>query len=322
LHAHHQRTLPRPWIAGPSSEGRHGAHARSVSDPRLPDQGARGRLSMYPVSTPSPASSRFRPVLRQRCDATLEPASTSVPQPLPLLEGISEIDQEARLWLTDMQPGSSKRLAGSYCTERLLFLDVDGVLNCLATCSSPSAIVTEGWPCPLAPALLRRLRRVLEATGALVVLSSAWRMQEISRVALAKGLLQVGIPLARIVGSTPYLPGRPRAHEVLQWLECYGPPAAWTAVDDLDLWSEAPLAMEGHAVRTYIKSGLTEAAARETVSHLRVGAEQRGGALKQHALSSAPLPGALGGASCAKPDAELHAMLPPLFIARHSSCSR
>ena len=41
-----------------------------------------------------------------------------------------------------------------YVAARLLFLDIDGVLNTIASLSSPTAIVTPGWPGPLSKPLL------------------------------------------------------------------------------------------------------------------------------------------------------------------------
>ena len=152
--------------------------------------------------------------------------------------------------------------------QRLLFLDIDGVLNTFATLGSSRAVTTNGWPAPISRPLLARLKRVLERTNALVVLSTAWRLDELGRRALQVGLASAGIDNSRIVGATPYQGGGPRAHEISAWLQTYGPCAAWAAVDDIDLWSESPRAMESHAVRTSLATGLTVDAAREVVRNL------------------------------------------------------
>ena len=128
-----------------------------------------------------------------------------------------------------IRPGSSLR--AGYAGQRVLFLDVDGVLNTLASLSNPASILTPGWPGPLSKPLLVRLGKVLARTEAVIVLSSTWRLYTMGIIALLRGLYTVGIDQSIIVGSTPSLPGRPRAHEIGQWLEAYGPCAAWAAVD-------------------------------------------------------------------------------------------
>src|SRR5262245_22677615 len=55
-------------------------------------------------------------------------------------------------------------------SERVLFLDVDGVLNHEAAFTTMKL-----GPAPIDPACVAQLDRVVEATGAKIVLSSAWR---------------------------------------------------------------------------------------------------------------------------------------------------
>jgi HAD domain in Swiss Army Knife RNA repair proteins len=52
---------------------------------------------------------------------------------------------------------------------KIIFLDIDGVLNCKGT-PNPRK-----FPYIVDPKLLNRLQRLLERTGAEVVLSSTWR---------------------------------------------------------------------------------------------------------------------------------------------------
>ena len=180
-----------------------------------------------------------------------------------------EIANQSRLGF-GVLPGESLRGQGTFRGKRLLFLDVDGVLNKIETLTNPSAVVIPGWPGPLARPLLARLKKVLDRTGAFIVLSSTWRLYELGGVALRHGFELVGIDPALVVGATSDLKGVPRAHEIQQWLVNHGPCASWAAVDDLDLWSESPRAMEGHAVRTFLASGLTVDAAKEIVKFLCV----------------------------------------------------
>lgn len=169
----------------------------------------------------------------------------------------------------ELRPGCSLLTAGAR-SQRVLFLDVDGVLNTIASVVDPKSIVTLGWPGPLSQPLLVRLAKVLQAVGALIVLSSAWRLQEAGIVALMRGLEMVGIDSRRaIVGSTPSFSGGRRAHEIAHWLDAHGPCASWAAVDDLDLWSEDPTRMNGHAVKTALSSGLRQSVAQELARILR-----------------------------------------------------
>jgi hypothetical protein len=171
-------------------------------------------------------------------------------------------------------PGTCTQPRGSLASQRVLFLDVDGVLNMVATLESREAIVTRGWPGPLARPLLKRLKRVLERTHALIVLSSSWREHELGRRALLNGLMLVGIDGRLVIGSTPVLGGPRRAPEILQWVDDFGPCATWAAVDDIDLWAEAPRVMDRHAVRTRLTSGLTAEAARELTCFLRANGDE------------------------------------------------
>ena len=52
---------------------------------------------------------------------------------------------------------------------KVIFLDIDGVLNCSKT-HNPRNL-----PYVIDPKLLKRFERLLERTGAKVVLSSTWR---------------------------------------------------------------------------------------------------------------------------------------------------
>ena len=177
--------------------------------------------------------------------------------------------QEATLLHAFPAPGQCTLPRGSLAAQRILFVDVDGVLNTLASCTSRESIVLRGWPGPLSRSLLNRLKRLVEQTHALIVLSSSWREHDLGLRALRNGFMLVGISCRIIIGSTPALGGPRRAPEILQWIEDFGPCATWAAVDDIDLWAEAPRVMERHAVRTRVSSGLTAEAARELASFLR-----------------------------------------------------
>jgi hypothetical protein len=115
------------------------------------------------------------------------------------------------LRLTDSKTsGDSDPLAVSLRKVRIqmkvIFLDVDGVLNCKKT-PNPRKL-----PYVVDKRLLARFRRLLEQTGAKVVLSSTWRYDP-AGVFSAK---HWGVPFIDI---TPDMPKRPRRDEILAWLK-------------------------------------------------------------------------------------------------------
>jgi len=150
-----------------------------------------------------------------------------------------------------------RRGAASPRARKVLFLDVDGVLN-TETMRQRDAIHAT---------LLKRLGHVLNYSGAAVVLSSTWRLHPAYRSKLLEALASVGVH--GVVDDTPQLPLKlgpwppaehQRASEIAQWLS--GAPAldTWAAVDDLDLTQSAYAHLfHGHFVRTSKECGLSEA---------------------------------------------------------------
>jgi hypothetical protein len=93
--------------------------------------------------------------------------------------------------------------------ERIIFLDIDGVLNCKRT-PNPRKL-----PYIVDPALLKRFTRVVERTGADVVLSSTWRYDP-------AGLFSAkhwGVPFIDVI---PDMPQQPRRDEIMAWLKGHG----------------------------------------------------------------------------------------------------
>jgi hypothetical protein len=115
---------------------------------------------------------------------------------------------------------------------RLIFLDVDGVLNTVGSADSGK----------LCPVLLSRMREVVLRTGASVVLSSTWR-----HWAQLRALIIAALPKGCVVGQTPLEDPqvwrndvRPREiRDFLNQIEAeVGQGVAWAAVDDMDLVSQ------------------------------------------------------------------------------------
>lgn len=89
--------------------------------------------------------------------------------------------------------------------EKILFLDVDGVLNSWKT----------GGRYALKRACLRRLEKIVRDTDCKIVLSSTWRRDEYALKRLKRVLKYRGIVL---YSTTSYIPSGPRGLEIQAWL--------------------------------------------------------------------------------------------------------
>jgi hypothetical protein len=104
---------------------------------------------------------------------------------------------------------------------KIIFLDIDGVLNCDRT-PNPRK-----FPYVVDQRLLRRFRSLCECTGAKVVLSSTWRTDPVGLLA-AK---HFGIPFYDVC---PDLPKSPRRKEVTKWLAAHPRVKRYAVIDDED----------------------------------------------------------------------------------------
>jgi hypothetical protein len=104
---------------------------------------------------------------------------------------------------------------------KAIFLDIDGALNCNKT-TNP-----HGLPYVVDRRLLARFRRLLDRTGAKVVLSSTWRYDPAGLFSAKRW----GIPF---IGVTPDMPKRPRRDEICAWLKKHQNVARFAVIDDED----------------------------------------------------------------------------------------
>jgi hypothetical protein len=104
---------------------------------------------------------------------------------------------------------------------KVIFLDIDGVLNCKTT-PNPRR-----FPYMVDKRLLARLKRLLRRTGAKVVLSSSWRVDPAGLFA-AK---YFGVPFIDIC---PDMPKSPRCKEILVWLKRHPKVTRFAVIDDED----------------------------------------------------------------------------------------
>ncbi len=135
----------------------------------------------------------------------------------------------------------------------IIFLDIDGVLNCASTTQQFQDVVGIG------PKKVVILNRILEKTGAQVVLSSTWRFDQDWRTALARA----GLPMDRFIGVTDRMKSRIRGEEIQQWINDHGPIDRYTILDDdADFLPGQPL------FQTTWEYGLTDAIADAVIDYL------------------------------------------------------
>ncbi len=133
---------------------------------------------------------------------------------------------------------------------KIIFLDIDGVLNHCDTRSNVSPTTKEPLPIPIAPECMARLNRLIAETGAKIVISSSWRTfvrwQDLGPALVRHGLI------ADVIGETPDLvndevwlarwyarEGSPfmyerleRGWEIREWIAAHPEVTAFVILDD------------------------------------------------------------------------------------------
>ena len=141
---------------------------------------------------------------------------------------------------------------------RVLFLDIDGVLN--RTHYQPAETVgLRSW---IEPELAGRLSDVLQRTSAVIVMSSDWRHHR-TKEELIDELHAAGV-IGILRDVTPALPGRPRWSEIQAWLDDNDVPTDKIVIVD-DAFDMGPL--HARFVRTSPLTGL-DATAAHTIAQL------------------------------------------------------
>lgn len=132
--------------------------------------------------------------------------------------------------------------------NRILFLDVDGVLNSRADCGLDG----------LGDSHLRQLKRIVNEGGCQIVLTSSWRSADDLLGKLRLAFDRHHIPLW--IDVTPDLSGD-RAEEIVAWLREMERCISVVIDDDCDGFSSAGL----RCVQTSVDHGLTEDLATEVI---------------------------------------------------------
>jgi hypothetical protein len=140
--------------------------------------------------------------------------------------------------------------------KRVLFLDVDGVLNNRHT--------TDRWQgfIGIDDDKAKLLDRIVIETGCYIVLSSTWRKQ-IDNVNYLFSRLNPGTR-CMIIGKTPVLHNATRGDEIQEWLDCNPGVERFVIVDDDEDMGE----LTSHLVRTAWEVGMTTDIANEIIVKL------------------------------------------------------
>jgi hypothetical protein len=154
---------------------------------------------------------------------------------------------------------------------RVIFLDVDGVLNSKATRATENKAKLSGGTSGIAPSLLAHLQEIVKQTGAYVVVSSTWREVPEKLAELTKALADCKI---RIIGNTPTLEAQgmgDRVDEIRKWLSdnVMMMVEKWIVLDDLDLMKMNSKLSADHFVHTSDDIGLTGEHVVEAVQKLK-----------------------------------------------------
>lgn len=141
--------------------------------------------------------------------------------------------------------------------EKIIFLDVDGVLNFWDCWLGNTLNVLRGESRTLVLSLdcINQLNRIIDETGAKIVLSSTWRRFKDHYDFLLSSPIK-----GEIIGETPDLlydlsRETSRGLEIKEWLENeYGEPCKFVIIDDDDDMGD----LKDHFIQTDFESGLTK----------------------------------------------------------------
>lgn len=136
---------------------------------------------------------------------------------------------------------------------KVLFLDIDGVLNCESTEERIGTTKMLG----IDRFRASMVRTIVNMTGCEIVLSSTWRLDEWMRQVVRHEVHDY----IDVTGSSPT---HFRGREVMEWMMDYGQTVEKWAIldDDGDFWPWQPL------FKTSFKTGLTPEITQQVIDHL------------------------------------------------------
>ena len=124
--------------------------------------------------------------------------------------------------------------------KKVVFLDVDGVLNSVDDFSSTSPGEISKMTCEVFDRPLRLLKQIIDETDATVVISSSWRLtlsrkEEFSIKKLSlydKLILKLNEYRIVPIGITPIFEGEKRGDEIRAWLKIHPDIINFVILDD------------------------------------------------------------------------------------------
>lgn len=135
---------------------------------------------------------------------------------------------------------------------KVLFLDIDGVVNCRLT---PQ---TDGWPIDPYMALL--VGRIVIATDCKIILSSSWRHSQEGIDIVSKKVMPVFDKT-----TTENFGTVSRGTEIKEWLQAHPEVTHYAILDDNnDMYKD----QMSHFFHTSFQTGLTEEMANKVIEHL------------------------------------------------------
>lgn len=137
---------------------------------------------------------------------------------------------------------------------KVLFLDIDGVVNCAKT------VNRHGGYIGIDPFMALLVNRICEATGASIVLSSSWRLSEDGKDEVNRHIFP------RFIDVTPYKHGlKSRGSEIKDWLDRHPEVMRYAILDDnSDMLKE----QMPNFFKTSWEEGLTEEIVSKVIAHL------------------------------------------------------
>lgn len=135
---------------------------------------------------------------------------------------------------------------------KILFLDIDGVLNHRKSPTTNGVFVIDEQLLPL-------LKRIVDETGVKIVLSSSWRLSIHSRLRVKDALKTIG---TRFIDYTKFISG-PRSEEIKEWLERHPKVTSFAILDD-----DFDAKIDGHFFQTDFNNGLTPEITEKVIKYL------------------------------------------------------
>ena len=141
---------------------------------------------------------------------------------------------------------------------KVLFLDIDGVMN-------NDGLLNRHGIYAVGEEMLDRLKRIVDATGCKIVLSSTWRLYKDAREVVDQKLATRGLEVIdETIEITPPKLSMfvPRSDEIEEWL-------GRNVVDQFAILDDCTDAgIEGHFFRTDTRIGLTDEITVQVIAHL------------------------------------------------------